>query len=86
MSACRPKPARWTWPRPPAPPRRWQWAMRWPWPCSMRAASPPTISPVHTRPAASAAACCCTSPLSCTPATTCPRSVPAPASAKHSWK
>jgi arabinose-5-phosphate isomerase len=60
--SVRPKPARWTWRRPPAPPPRWRWAMRWRWRCWTRAASPPTISPARTRPAAWAGACCCTSP------------------------
>ena len=70
-SACRPKPARSTSRRPPAPPPRWRWATRWRWRCWRRAASPPTTSPARTRPARWAGACCCTSPTSCTPATTC---------------
>ena len=51
-SACPPKPARSTWRRLPAPPRRWRWAMRWRSRCWKRAASPPTISRVRIRPAA----------------------------------
>jgi len=27
------RPARWDWPRPPAPRRHWHWATRWRWPC-----------------------------------------------------
>ncbi len=61
-------------------------SMRWPWPCSTHAASPPTISPARTRPAASAAACCFTSPTSCIAARTCPAWVPTPASARRWWK
>ena len=82
-SACRPKPARWTWPRRPAPPHRWRWAMRWPSRCWKRAASPPTTSRARIRPVRSAAACCCTSPTSCMPATTCPAWAPTPRSAKR---
>ena len=40
--ACRRRPARTTWRRPPAPRRRWSWAMRWRSRCSRRAASRPT--------------------------------------------
>ena len=52
-----------------APPRRWRSAMRSRSRCWKRAASPPTISRARIRPARSAAACCCTSPTSCMPAT-----------------
>jgi arabinose-5-phosphate isomerase len=33
--------------RPPAPPARWHWVTRWPWPCSKRAALAPRTSPSH---------------------------------------
>jgi arabinose-5-phosphate isomerase len=42
------RPARSTWPPPPAPPRRWPWATPWRWPCWMRAASAPRTSPART--------------------------------------
>ena len=64
--------------RPPAPPPRWRWATRWRSRCSKRAASPPTTSRARIRPARSAAACCCTSATSCTPATTCRACAPTP--------
>ena len=53
--------------------RRSRWATRSPSRCWKRAASPPTTSRARIRPARWAAACCCTSPTSCMPATTCPR-------------
>ena len=46
-------------------------AMRSPWRCSRRAASRRRISRARIRAARSAASCCCTSPTSCAPATTC---------------
>ncbi len=55
----------------PAPRPRSRSAMRWRWPCSRRAASRRRISRARIPAARSAASCCCTSPTSCAPATTC---------------
>ena len=53
MPAPGARPARSTWRRPPAPPRRWRWATPWRWRCWMRVASAVPTSPARIRAARS---------------------------------